>query len=81
MADIQYLNYGDQQIEQEALLKNMADQVVNYVNSQPWTTKRKKKFMSAYSDIINRGILGASSSTGEWMINVGGDQDYFDNIS
>ena len=81
MADIQYLNYGDQQIEQEALLKNMADQVVSYVNRQPWTKKRKEKFMSAYSDIINHGILGASPSSGQWMVNVGGDQEYFDNMS
>lgn len=71
MADIQYLNYGDQQIEQQALLKNLADQVQGYVQKQPWSNKRKEKFMSAYSDIMNKGILGASNGTGQWMIDVG----------
>lgn len=73
MADIQYLNYGDQQIEQQALLNNLANQVQGYVQSQPWSNKRKEKFMSAYSDLMNRGILGASNNTGQWMIDVNGD--------
>jgi hypothetical protein len=29
--------------------------------------------MSAYQDIMSRGVLGASNSTGEWRINVGGN--------
>ena len=29
--------------------------------------------MSAYSDLMNRGILGASNNTGQWMIDVNGD--------
>ena len=70
MADILY---GDQQIEQQALLKNLADSVQGYVANQPWSTKRKEKFMSAYSDIMNHGILGASNSTGQWTLNIGGD--------
>lgn len=73
MADIQYLNYGDQQIEQQALLNNLANQVQDYVSKQSWSNKRKEKFMSAYSDLMNRGIQGASNSTGQWVINVGGD--------
>lgn len=73
MADIQYLNYGDQQIEQQALLNNLANQVQGYVQSQPWSNKRKEKFMSAYSDLMNRGILGASNNTGQWMVDVNGD--------
>ena len=73
MADIQYLNYGDQQIEQQALLNNLANQVQDYVGKQSWSNKRKEKFMSAYSDLMNRGIQGASNSTGQWVINVGGD--------
>ena len=73
MADIQYLNYGDQQVEQQALLTNLANEVNNYVNSQPWSRKRKEKFMSAYSDLMNRGIQGASNTTGQWMLQVGGD--------
>ena len=73
MADINYINYGDQQIDQQALLNNLADNVQKDVASQPWSRRRKEKFMSAYSDIINRGIQGASSKTGQWTINVGGD--------
>lgn len=81
MADIQYLNYGDQQIEQQALLNNLANNVQSYVQNQPWSNKRKEKFMSAYSDLMNRGILGASNSTGQWMIDVGGDALPFDTMS
>ena len=29
-------------------------------------------FMSAYSDIINKGLKGASSNTGQWIIDYGG---------
>lgn len=72
MADIQYLNYGDQQIEQQALLNTLANQVQNYVAGQPWSAKRKEKFMSAYADIMNRGIQGANSNTGVWQIKIGG---------
>ena len=78
MADIQYLNYGDQQIEQQALLNNLADNVQSYVQSQPWSKKRKEKFMSAYQDIMNRGLLGASNSTGQWVIDAGGEPIDFD---
>lgn len=74
MADIQYLNYGDQQIEQQALLNNMANDVQSYVKSQPWSKKRKDKFMSAYLDLINRGLDGAYNDSGIWKIRVkGGD--------
>jgi len=31
--------------------------------------------MSAYSDLMNKGILGASNSTGQWMIDVNGVVD------
>lgn len=67
MAD--FINYGDQQLEQQALLNNLANNVQNYVNTQPWSNKRKEKFMSAYSDIMNNGVLGASNSTGQWVLN------------
>lgn len=73
MADIQYLNYGDQQIEQQAFLNKAANEVQNYVQSQPWSRKRKEKFMSAYSDLMNRGVLGASNSSGQWVLDIGGE--------
>ena len=81
MADIQYLNYGDQQIEQQAFLTKAANEVQGYVQKQPWSKKRKEKFMSAYSDLMNRGIQGASNGTGQWMIDVGGDALPFDTMS
>lgn len=80
MADIKYLNYGNQQVDEQALLTSMANDVQNYVNSQPWSSKRKQKFMTAYSDIMNRGIQGASNETGQWRINVGGDPYPFDQM-
>ena len=73
MADIQYLNYGDQQIEQQALMNNLANSVQSYVQKQPWSNKRKEKFMSAYSDLINRGVTGASNTSGQWVVNFGGE--------
>lgn len=80
MADIKYLNYGNQQVDEQALLTSMANDVQNYVNSQPWSNKRKQKFMTAYSDIMNRGIQGASNETGQWRINVGGTPYQFDQM-
>ena len=76
MADIQYLNYGDQQIEQQALMNNLANNVQQYVQNQSWSKKRKEKFMSAYSDLINKGILGASNNTGQWMLDINDDIDF-----
>jgi hypothetical protein len=54
-------------------LNNLANNVQNYVQNQSWSKKRKDKFMSAYSDLMNRGIIGASNNTGQWMIDVNGD--------
>lgn len=76
MADIQYLNYGDQQIEQQALLNNLADNVQSYVAGQSWSNKRKEKFMSAYSDIMNKGLQGASNSSGQWKVIVNGNINF-----
>ena len=70
MADIKYLNYGNQQVDEQALLTSMANDVQKYVNSKSWSKKRKEKFMNAYSDLIGRGLLGASNDTGQWYINV-----------
>ena len=81
MADIQYLNYGDQQIEQQALLNKLADNVQQYVANQPWSTKRKEKFMSAYLDIMNHGVTGASNASGRWTISTGGTPIGYDSLS
>lgn len=68
-----YLNYGDAQVEQQAFLKAAADSVESYLSEQPWSNKRKQLFRNAYSDLMTRGILGASNSTGSWKVQYGGD--------
>lgn len=77
MADTNYLYYGDQEIEQQALMNSLANEVNNYVASKSWSKKKKERFMSAYSDMINRGLKGASNNSGVWMVDFGGD-DYID---
>lgn len=77
----EFINYGDQQIDQQQLLTNLANNVTSYVEAQPWTKKRKQKFMQYYTDIVNRGILGASNNTGQWMLDVGGAPYPEENLS
>lgn len=72
MDNINYLYYGDQKIDEQALLNKMASEVNPYVQSQPWTRKRKKMFMSAYLDILKGGLKGASNNSGQWIIDYGG---------
>ena len=81
MADTNYLYYGDQQVDQQALMNKMANGVVQYVQSQPWTRKRKDMFMSAYSDIMNNGLKGMSNNTGQWMVDFGGPTINWDSKS
>ena len=71
----EYINYGDQQIDQQALLTAMADNVQSYVNSQTWSNKRKEKFLNAYQDMLSGGIKGASIENGTWGINIGNNID------
>lgn len=77
MADTNYLYYGDQEIEQQALMNSLANEVNNYVASKSWSKKKKERFMSAYSDMINRGLKGASNNSGVWMVDFGGN-NYID---
>ena len=76
MADTKYLNYGDQQIDYNALLTSMANEVPQYIQSQPWSNKRKQRVMNAYTDLVTNGINGASNTTGQWTIDVGGNIDF-----
>ena len=73
-----YIKYGDLDVDQEAYLKKIADEADAYVESQPWSTKQKNRWRQAYSDIVSRGITGASVATegqdaGRWQINYNGD--------
>lgn len=68
--------FGDKKIDQQKLLENAANNVNSYVESKPWSNKRKELFMKAYADIASNGIIGASSDTGQWMINTQSPVEY-----
>ena len=65
-----YLNYGSDQIDQSKFLTNAANNVTNWINQQSWSKKRKEKFLSAYSDIMSKGIIGASNTSGQWQLDL-----------
>lgn len=73
--ELSYFNYGNNQIEQQATLNALANNVQSYVNNQAWSTKRKQKFLDAYSDIISKGIVGANNSTGQWALDLNQEID------
>ena len=75
MDEITYLNYGNDQIDQNALFTSMADNVQSYVNSQSWSRNRKQKFLNAYQDIVSKGIIGANNTSGQWAIDLNSDID------
>lgn len=73
--EVTYLNYGNNKVDQKKFLENSANAVTNYVSQQPWSEKRKKLFLEAYSDLMNRGVTGASNDSGQWQILYNGDVD------
>lgn len=70
-----YLNYGSNQIDQQAFLDAAANNVQQYVNNQTWSAKRKQKFLNAYSDIMSKGIIGANNTTGQWAVDLNNNID------
>lgn len=70
-----YLNYGADQIDQQAFLDAAANNVQQYVNNQTWSAKRKQKFLNAYSDIMSKGIIGANNKTGQWAVDLNSNID------
>lgn len=66
-----YLTYGGSQIEQQPLFDALANNVQAYISEQPWSKKKKERFMSAYSDILSKGIVGANNTSGEWALDLG----------
>lgn len=69
--NIQYLNYGDnQRVAQSDFMEKAANEVNNYVNSRPWSNKKKQKFMEAYSNIMSYGVSGASVKNGQWVVDI-----------
>lgn len=73
--EVIYIPYGDQQIEQAPFMKAIADNVQDYVSKQTWSNKRKQKFLDAYSDIVSKGITGASNNSGQWAVDLSGNLD------
>lgn len=71
MAD--FLNYGNQRISSQDFINDTSNNVVGYVQNQPWTKKKKDLFMTTYRDLMSKGILGASNETGEWLLDVAQD--------
>lgn len=71
--EVTYIPYGEEQVELNPFLKKAADEVSSYVESKPWSKKTKRKFMEAYSDIMSKGIKGASIRDGQWFIDYNGD--------
>ena len=76
-----YLNYGNDQIDQQAFLNNAANDLENYLSNQPWSAKRKDLFRKAYVDIMNQGVTGASNTSGQWQITYNGDSINLDSKS
>ena len=76
------LKYGDKEIDQQQFLEAAANNVQSYINSQPWTKKTKEKWINAYSDLMSKGITGASiSQNGIWQIDYSAQQMDQSNMS
>ena len=76
------LRYGDKEIDQQQFLEAAANNVQTYINSQPWTKKTKEKWINAYSDLMSKGITGASiSQNGIWQIDYSAEQMDQSNMS
>lgn len=71
--EIKYIPYGTDEIDYNQFINNAANEVQSYINQQPWSNKRKESFLRAYQDLINKGITGASNTSGVWKINYGQD--------
>ena len=79
--EVKYIPYGTGEIDYNQFLENSANQVQSYVNSQPWSQKRKRSFLNAYQDLMTRGVTGASNTTGVWTVNHNGEQIDLDSLS
>ena len=79
--EVKYIPYGTGEIDYNQFLENSANQVQSYVNSQPWSQKRKRSFLNAYQDLMTRGVTGASNTTGVWTVNHNGEQIDLNSLS
>jgi len=55
-------------------MTSLANGIDSYLGSKNWAKKDKyrKAWLSAYQDIMSRGIIGASNDTGMWRVNHNG---------
>lgn len=73
--EITYIPYGQDEISQQDLMTSLANGVPGYLDNKRWAKKDKYRqaWLNAYQDIINRGLVGASNSSGIWTIQHNGD--------
>lgn len=73
--EITYIPYGQDEISQQDLMTSLANGVSGYLDSKRWAKKDKYRqaWLSAYQDIVGRGLLGASNSSGLWNVQYGQD--------
>lgn len=71
--EITYIPYGQDEISQQDLMTNLANGVEGYLGSRRWARKDKYRnaWLTAYQDIMNHGLTGASNNNGIWTINHG----------
>lgn len=63
-----WLGLGEDQIDQSLFLTNAANNIQSYVQSKPWSSKRKQSFLNAYNAIMQSGVTGATNDTGQWQL-------------
>lgn len=63
-----WMDLGGDQIDQSPFLTNAANNINNYVNSKPWSAKRKNSFLNAYNAIMQTGVTGATNESGQWEL-------------
>ena len=74
--EITYIPYGQDEISQQDLMTNIANETPNFIKRYKWLQKPEiaQKFVDAVKDISTHGITGASSDSGVWEISHGGDK-------
>lgn len=74
MADTQYLNQNEQQIDLQAAFASADKNLENYLNNKNWSPKFKRKFIQSYQALRDGGIKGATlvdEKTNTWEFDVG----------
>lgn len=67
--------YKDQQIEKQKVLDKLADGFQDFISENTWSSSKKEKVVDAYSDLVNRGILGVGNENGIYEVEINGTID------